>query len=110
MELNSAPSKPERLLMAALDYSMERHVVYVAPAPPSVWCQSMAARFGKKISYLPIGTFCPVTPKKIRQFNVSDGHHVRKYARDYIHWGWVCLALLCKEKMALRQSDQDGLQ
>jgi hypothetical protein len=79
-----ARNKPERLLMAAIDYSMEKHVVYVAATPPSGWCQSMAARVGKKIIYLPIGIFSPVTLKKIRQFHVLDGHHVRKYARQYI--------------------------
>ena len=79
-----ARNKPERLLMAAIDYSLERHVVYVAASPPSGWCQSMAARLGKRIIYLPIGTFSPVTLKKIREFHVLDGHHVRRYARDYI--------------------------
>ncbi|MEW6669933.1 MAG: hypothetical protein AB1512_32385 [Thermodesulfobacteriota bacterium] len=81
---NKARTKPERLLMAAIDYSMEKHVVYVASEPPSGWCVSMAARLGKKILYLPIGTFSPVTLKKIRQFHVLDGHHVRRYARQYI--------------------------
>jgi hypothetical protein len=79
-----ARNKPERLLMAALDYSLERHVVYVAADPPSGWCRSVAARLGKRIIYLPIGTFSPVTLKKIREFHVLDGHHVRRYARDYI--------------------------
>ena len=44
----------------------------------------MAARLGQKIMYLPIGTLSPVTLKKLRQFHVLDGHHVRKYARSYI--------------------------
>lgn len=79
-----ARNKPERLLMAALDYSLEKHVVYVAATPPSGWCQSMAARLGKKIIYLPIGTLSPVTLKKIRQFHVLDGHPVREYAHRYI--------------------------
>jgi len=79
-----ARNKPERLLMAAIDYSLERHVVYVASAPPSGWCQSMAERLGKKIIYLPIGIFSPITLKKIRQFHVLDGHHVRRYARQFI--------------------------
>ncbi len=79
-----ARNKPEKLLMAALDYSLEKHVVYVAATPPSGWCQSMAARLGKKIIYLPIGTFSPVTLKKIKQFHVLDGHPVRRYARNYI--------------------------
>jgi len=81
---DAARNKPERLLMAAIDYSMEKHVVYVAAAPPSGWCQSMAARLGKKILYLPRGIFSPVTLKKIRQFHVLDGHHVRKHAKEYI--------------------------
>ena len=70
--------------MAALDYCLEKNVVYVAADKPSGWCQSMAARLGKKIIYLPIGIFSPVTLKKIRQFHVLDGHHVRRYAKDYI--------------------------
>jgi hypothetical protein len=81
---NLARNKPERLLMAAIDYCIEKHVVYVAASPPSGWCQSMAARLGKKIIYLPIGTFSPITIKKIRQFHVLDGHYVRKYAKQYI--------------------------
>lgn len=79
-----ARNKPERLLMSALDYSTERHVVYVSASSPSGWCQSMAARLGKKIIYLPIGTLSPVTLRKIRQFHVLDGHPVRMYARNYI--------------------------
>ena len=81
---NVARNKPERLLMAALDYSLEKHVVYLAADPPSGWCQSMAARLGKKILYLPLGTLSPVTLKKIRQFHVLDGHGVRRYARQYL--------------------------
>ncbi len=79
-----ARNKPERLLLAALDYSVEKHVVYVSATPPSGWCLSMAARLGKKIIFLPIGIFSPVTMKKIRQFHVLDGHPVRKYAGEYI--------------------------
>jgi len=81
---NLARNKPERLLMAALDYSLERHVVYVAPTPPSGWCKSLAARLGKTVIYLPIGIFSPVTLKKIKQFHVLDGHPVRKWAPSYI--------------------------
>lgn len=79
-----ARNKPERLLMAALDYSLERNVVYVAADPPSGWCRTWAARMGKRIIYIPIGVFSPVTLKKIRQFHVLDGHHVRRYAKYYV--------------------------
>ena len=81
---NVARNKPEKLLMAALDYSLEKHVVYLAAVPPSGWCQNMAARLGKKIIYLPLGTFSPVTLKKIRRFHVLDGHGVRRYAGQYL--------------------------
>lgn len=81
---SAARNKPERLLMAALDYSLEKHVVYVSPTPPSGWCKSLAARLGKNVIYLPIGTFSPVTLKKIRQFHVLDGHPVRKWAPSYL--------------------------
>ena len=81
---NVARNKPERLLMAAIDYCLEKHVVYVASDTPSGWCRSMAAKVGKKIIYLPIGIFSPITIKKMRQFHVLDGHHVRRYAKEYI--------------------------
>jgi hypothetical protein len=79
-----ARNKPERLLLAALDYSLERHVVYVSSAQPSSLCRSFASRMRKQIIYLPIGIFSPVTLKKIRQFHVLDGHPVRSYAARYI--------------------------
>ena len=79
-----ARNKPERLLVAALDYAAEKNVVYVAAVPPSGRCRRMASRMGKKIVYLPIGVFSPVTLKKIRKFHVLDGHPVRKYAHSYI--------------------------
>ena len=79
-----ARNKPERLLMAALDYSLEKHVVYVSAGRPSGWCQTIAAQLGKNIIYLPIGTFSPVTLKKISRFHVLDGHPVRKYAHHYV--------------------------
>jgi hypothetical protein len=79
-----ARNKPERLLLAALDYSLEQHVVYVASSPPSSLCRSFASRMGKKILYLPIGMFSSITLKKIRRFHVLDGHPVRQYAGRYI--------------------------
>jgi hypothetical protein len=79
-----AKTKPDRLLLAAIDYSLERHVVYVAANPPSSLCKSFAAGMGKRIIYLPIGTFSPFTLKKIRRFHVLDGHPVRQYAGRYI--------------------------
>lgn len=81
---NAARTKPERLLLAAIDYCVERHIVYVAAKPPRDFFKALASRFGKKIIYLPIGQLSPVTLKRIRVFHVLAGHHVRDYAQDYI--------------------------
>jgi len=40
-----AQNKPERLLMAALDYSVQKLVVYVAPKPPRSIFRSIASHF-----------------------------------------------------------------
>ena len=79
-----ARNKPERLLLAAIDYALEKYVVYVAPSPPSSLCRKFAYKLSKKILYLPIGIFSPITLNKIRQFHVLDGHPVRQYAGMYI--------------------------
>ncbi len=40
-----AETKPERLLLAGLDYSLERYVVYVAAKPPRSVFRGIATRF-----------------------------------------------------------------
>jgi hypothetical protein len=77
-------SKAERLLLAALDYSVERHVLYVAERAPRSWFNNVAERMGKKLIYLPLGQLSPNTLKSIRTFHVLDGHHVREFAGDYV--------------------------
>ena len=79
-----AQSKPERLLLAALDYSLERNVVYVAARPPRSIFRTIAGRLGRKIIYIPIGQLSPVALKKIRVFHVLDGHDRRETAKEYI--------------------------
>ncbi len=79
-----ATTKPERLLLAAIDYCEESQIAYIAANPPRSWCHTVANRYRKKIIYLPIGMFSPVFLKKIRSFHVLDGHHVRSYANEYI--------------------------
>jgi hypothetical protein len=79
-----ASTKAERLLLAAIDYSEESQVAYIAAKPPRSWCNTVASRYRKKIIYLPLGMFSPVFLKQIRTFHVLDGHHVRGYAHQYI--------------------------
>ena len=77
-------SKSERLLAAALDYSLEKIVVYAAAKPPRSIFKTLAARLGRKIVYIPIGQLSPVALKKIRLMHVLDGHDRREMAKDYI--------------------------
>ncbi len=80
----AAETKSERLLMAGIEYSEERLVVYVAAKPPRSAMRSFAERFGKKVVYLPLGDLSPVSLKQIRVFHVLDNHPVRAWAKEYI--------------------------
>jgi hypothetical protein len=79
-----AESKPERLLMAALDYSVERFVVYVAAKPPRSIFRSIAAHLNRKILYVPIGQLSPTKLKKLRVVHVLDSYARRAEAKEYI--------------------------
>jgi hypothetical protein len=79
-----AESKPERLLLAGLDYSIQKFVVYVAAKPPRSIFRNIAARLGRTIVYIPIGQLSPVTLKKVRVVHVLDGYDKRDTAKDYI--------------------------
>lgn len=79
-----AETKPERLLLAGLDYSIHRFVVYVAARPPRSIFRSIASRLGRSILYIPIGQLSPARLKKIRVVHVLDSHARRLEAKDYI--------------------------
>ena len=79
-----AESKPERLLMAALDYSVERFVVYVAAKPPRSIFRSIAAHLNRKILYVPIGQLSPTKVKRLRVVHVLDSYARRTEAKEYI--------------------------
>ncbi len=82
-----AETKAERLLLAGLDYSMQRFVVYVAAKPPRSIFRNIAARFGRTIVYIPIGQLSPVTLKKIRVVHVLDGYDKRDRQRIHLVGG-----------------------
>jgi hypothetical protein len=77
-------SKAEVLLLAGLDYSLERNVIYVAPRPPRSVFKSIAGRTGRKILYVPIGQLSADKLKKVRVVHVLDGHDKRDIAKDYL--------------------------
>jgi len=79
-----AESKPERLLLAGLDYSIHKYVVYVAARPPRSIFRSIASRLNRNILYIPIGQLSPQKLKKIRVVHVLDSYERRAEAKDYI--------------------------
>ncbi len=78
-----AESKPERLLLADPDYSLERYVVYVAAKPPRSVFRSVAARFGRTIIYIPIGQLSPEALRKLQVVHVLDRYDKRAMAKEH---------------------------
>lgn len=83
-DYESAENKAERLLLAGIDYSLERNIVYVAPRPPRSVFRTLAARVGKRIIYVPLGQLSSDKLKKVRVVHVLNGHDKRDIAKDYI--------------------------
>ncbi len=79
-----AETKPERLLLAAIDYSLERRIVYVAARPPRSILRQAAARLGRQILYIPLGALSPEKLRRIRMLHVLDSHARRRIASRYI--------------------------
>jgi len=79
-----AQSKPERLLLAGLDYSTQRYVVYVAGKPPRSVFRSIAGHLNRRIVYIPIGALNPAKMKKIRVVHVLDSYERRDGAKEFI--------------------------
>ena len=83
-DYDMAEGKSERLLLAGLDYSLERHVLYVASKPPRSVFRNTAARLGRSIIYLPMGQLSPAKLKKIRVVHVLDGYQRRRDAKEFL--------------------------
>ena len=79
-----AASRAEVLLLAALDYSIEKHVVYVAAKPPRSIFKQIAARRDRKIVYIPLGSLSPHKLKQLRILHILSGKDKRDIAKDYI--------------------------
>ena len=79
-----AQTKPERLLLAALDYSMQRYVVYVASKPPRSVFRSIASHLNRRIVYIPVGALSPAKMKRLRVVHVLDSYERRDDAEQYI--------------------------
>lgn len=78
------PKKSEKLLVAGIEYCIEKHIVYVAKNPPRKEIKILASRFGKHIIYIPLASFSPHTLNKIRRFHILSGHDKRDIIEDYV--------------------------
>ncbi len=74
----------EKLLMAAIDYGLEKYVIYAGPKPPRPLFQVIAGRYGKRILYIALKHLSPVMLQRIRTFHILSDKSVRDYAREYI--------------------------
>jgi hypothetical protein len=83
-DYRGAESAAEVLLMAAVDYALEAHVVYAARKPPRPALRRWASRLGRKIVYVPLGSLSQVAERKLRRFHVLAGKGVRTYAKDFV--------------------------
>jgi hypothetical protein len=74
----------ERLLAAAIDYSLEKYILYLATKPPRDFYRALAGRMAKQIVFLPLSTMSPQKVKKLRIFHILSGHDKRTVAPEYI--------------------------
>ena len=79
-----AATKAEVLLMAALDYSLEKHIVYAATRPPRSIFRQIAARLDRKIVYIPLGSLSTLKLKQMRVLHILSGKDKRGIAKDFI--------------------------
>lgn len=79
-----AETPAERLLLAAIDYAVEPRIVYVAKRPPRPALRRLAARFGRQVVYLPMGSVSGAAMKRLRTFRVLANRGVRAWAKDYV--------------------------
>jgi len=83
-EYGSARCKSEVLLMAAVDYSIEKLVVHVGAHPPSDKIRDYATIRGRRIVHIPLGSLSPVSLARVRVLHILAGRDKREIAKDYI--------------------------
>jgi hypothetical protein len=83
-DYRQAESKADVLTLAAVDYSLEKLIVHLASSPPADRLKSYAARQGKRIVHIPLGSVSPITVRKIRVVHVLAGHDKRPIAKSYV--------------------------
>ncbi len=72
------------MVMAGIDYSLDKIVVHVAADPPSERLRTYAGNQRKQLLHIPLASLSPVTLKKLRVVHILVGRDKRAIARDYI--------------------------
>ena len=74
----------EQLVYGALLNSEEKAVACVSRARPGLRMRRMAARFHKRLTWIPMAAFSAETLRRLRKFHVLNGKEVRAWASRYI--------------------------
>ena len=72
------------LLYAAIIYSVDKYLGYVAPKPPSNILKEIAKNYAIEIVHIPLANFSSETLRKLRHFHVLGNRRLRSIAKDYI--------------------------
>ncbi len=83
-EYKDTKNKAERLLKAAIIYSKERYIAYVAKDPPRKYFYSLAGIKNRDLIYIPIDNFSKDSLKTIKHIHILAGRDKRKIAHNYI--------------------------
>ena len=83
-DYRAARNKPEVLLMAAVDYSVDPTIIHVGRCPPGTAIRDYASRRGKRIVHLPLGSLSPSSVEKVRVVHILAGRDKREIAKDYV--------------------------
>lgn len=83
-EYKDTKDKAERLLKAAIIYSKERYIAYVAGEPPRKYFYSLAGIKNRELVYIPIDNFSKESLKTIKHIHILAGKDKRKIAHNYI--------------------------
>jgi hypothetical protein len=86
-ELQNLPdmqSCAETLAYGGLLFSQEKIIPYVSAKKPGVRLTTLAARFKKRLVWIPLSTFGMETIRRLRRFHVLNGKTVRSWAARFI--------------------------
>ncbi|MFX0023174.1 MAG: hypothetical protein ACFE9S_12680 [Candidatus Hermodarchaeota archaeon] len=77
-------NKAERLLKAAIIYSKQRYIAYVAKEPPRKYFYSLSGVKNRELVYIPIENFSKDSLKTIKHIHILAGRDKRRIAHNYI--------------------------